>query len=91
MTPATTSKTHCTRIVSIHKEKPVMKYKVRCTKCNWKGEEQDLVYFTDGELPPNDGRFLGCPNCKTDECLIEYTPGGLLLDFILRAKTHCTQ
>jgi hypothetical protein len=39
---------------------------VRCTACDWRGRECDLVPFVDG-----DGRGDGCPTCQTDSRLID--------------------
>jgi|GEM_PF-4603408 len=39
---------------------------VKCTKCNWTGWESDLVICWEGEYP-----FKGCPNCKTDDFLMD--------------------
>lgn len=40
--------------------------KIRCNKCYWKGEEEGLRQFTDDA-----GYFLGCPNCETDNYLMD--------------------
>lgn len=37
---------------------------ILCCKCDWKGEEEDLVRGQDGR-----GAFDGCPVCNTDEYL----------------------
>ena len=42
------------------------KCRVKCNKCDWRGEEDDLEYFTDA-----DGGSYGCPNCMTDENLMD--------------------
>ena len=39
---------------------------VRCNKCMWKGEEEDLVMFED-----EDGAGKGCPKCETDAYLMD--------------------
>jgi len=39
---------------------------VRCNMCIWKGEEEDLVLFEDG-----DGFGKGCPKCETDAYLMD--------------------
>ncbi len=39
---------------------------VRCNKCMWKGEEEDLVMFED-----EDGFGKGCPKCETDAYLMD--------------------
>ncbi len=39
---------------------------VKCNKCNWEGVEEDLKPFDDA-----DGGGYGCPNCKTDHCLMD--------------------
>ena len=41
-------------------------YRVRCNKCMWEGEEEDLVMFED-----EDGFGKGCPKCETDAYLID--------------------
>lgn len=39
---------------------------VKCIMCGWEGQEEDLVRGYD-----EDGAFDGCPNCKTDDFLID--------------------
>ena len=39
---------------------------VRCNKCMWEGEEEDLVMFED-----EDGFGKGCPKCETDAYLMD--------------------
>ena len=39
---------------------------VKCCNCEWQGLETDLVQFDDA-----DGGGYGCPNCKTDEYLLD--------------------
>jgi hypothetical protein len=41
-------------------------YRVRCNKCMWEGEEEDLVMFED-----EDGFGKGCPKCETDAYLMD--------------------
>ena len=45
---------------------------VRCTNCMWEGKEEDLKIWTDlgGETTEVE-YFKGCPNCKTDEYLMD--------------------
>ena len=41
--------------------------------CDWQGYEEDLPIFPDGE-PTKWGEvhyFKGCPNCRTDEYLMD--------------------
>ena len=39
---------------------------VRCNKCTWEGEEENLVMFED-----EDGFGKGCPKCETDAYLMD--------------------
>ncbi len=39
---------------------------VRCNKCMWEGEEEDLVMYED-----EDGFGKGCPKCETDAYLMD--------------------
>jgi NAD-dependent SIR2 family protein deacetylase len=39
---------------------------VKCNMCEWQGNEDDLVLFTD-----EDGMGKGCPDCKTDAYLMD--------------------
>jgi hypothetical protein len=42
------------------------KEEVKCNNCDFIGNEDDLEMFKDdGEY------FKGCPNCKTDSCLMD--------------------
>lgn len=43
---------------------------VKCFKCDWVGREEDLGEFMDN-VEDLDTGFRGCPNCKTDEYLID--------------------
>ncbi len=38
---------------------------VKCCNCKWQGTEEDLTQFDDI------GGGYGCPNCKTDEFLMD--------------------
>ena len=38
---------------------------VRCNKCDWKGEEEDLKFILEDENDLESG-INACPNCKTD-------------------------
>lgn len=41
-------------------------YEVRCNKCGWQGEEEDLIIVKDKK------EFIkACPHCKTDIYLID--------------------
>ena len=45
--------------------------KVKCLNCGWTGCEEYLKPFTeDGKFGDGAGGY-GCPNCKTDEYLID--------------------
>lgn len=45
---------------------------VKCNQCGWSGEEEDLVMCSE---PGSDAEpvqhFTGCPQCKTDEALMD--------------------
>ena len=43
-----------------------MKYAIRCNKCGWLGNDDDLKYIND----ENDS-FDGCPNCNDDKDLMD--------------------
>ena len=45
--------------------------KIRCNNCYWEGEEEDLKDFVDLESKKEVLYFKGCPNCKTDEYLMD--------------------
>ena len=43
---------------------------VCCTMCGWEGSEEELEPFFD--IPgDSETRALGCPECKTDSCLMD--------------------
>jgi len=41
--------------------------RVRCNNCYWQGYEEDLPVFLDEK---NKEHFHGCPNCRTDEYIM---------------------
>lgn len=47
-------------------------YEVQCNNCDWTGYEEDLVMYNETSKVDNTTLefFKGCPNCKTNECLI---------------------
>lgn len=49
-----------------------LEYEIRCNNCMWTGYEEDLVMYNETSKVDNTTLefFKGCPNCKTNECLI---------------------
>ena len=50
------------------------KFEVRCNNCEWEGYEEDLQIFTDlsdNNVSHDIHYFKGCPNCKTDDYLMD--------------------
>jgi Zn finger protein HypA/HybF involved in hydrogenase expression len=49
------------------------KFEVRCNNCDWEGYENDLEIIEDTFKEERfDRLFLkGCPNCKTDDYLMD--------------------
>lgn len=50
---------------------------VRCNNCYWTGVEDELQTFVDlsDQLVGHDiNYFKGCPECKTDDYLIDLNP-----------------
>ena len=43
--------------------------KINCMKCDWFGEEDDLLFVLEDKEDLESG-LNACPNCKTDEYLI---------------------
>ena len=51
---------------------------VRCNNCMWTGQEDDLKPFEeDGKFGDGCGGY-GCPNCKTDEYLMDIISPGMV-------------
>jgi hypothetical protein len=48
-------------------------FEVRCNNCDWEGYENDLEIFEDTFKEERFDRefFKGCPNCKTDDYLMD--------------------
>ena len=71
------------------KNKNIIKQVIRCMKCDFEGTEEDLVFGMEDEEDLESG-FDGCPNCKTDEYLIDhtYTTKELILKTIERGKNE---
>lgn len=46
---------------------------IQCNNCNWTGFEEDLVEYNETSKVDNITLeyFKGCPNCKTDEYLMD--------------------
>ncbi len=42
---------------------------VKCCNCEFKGTDENLIAFEDER-----GAGWGCPNCKTDEYLMDLEP-----------------
>jgi hypothetical protein len=46
---------------------------VRCNNCYWEGSEDELKTFvdlSDNDISHDIQYFRGCPNCETDDCLM---------------------
>lgn len=47
---------------------------VRCNNCFWEGNEEELQTFvdlSDNDISHDIGYIRGCPNCETDEYLMD--------------------
>lgn len=49
------------------------KMEVKCNNCEWEGHENDLEIFEDDLKEQRFDKlfFKGCPNCKTDDYLMD--------------------
>lgn len=50
-----------------------IKHDKQCTNCDWTGFEEDLIEYNETSKVDNITLeyFKGCPNCKTDEYLMD--------------------
>ena len=51
-----------------------METSIRCNMCYWEGSEEELKTFvdlSDNDISHDVGYFSGCPNCETDDYLMD--------------------